>query len=163
MVFPIARSVIVNYLHGICDVVKLRENGINVGLGTDGIANTTTMDMFEKMKAYLQNANLMEPTNIIAYDILKMATIEAAKVLGLDKEIGTLEVGKKADMIFLKIDKLHTCQTNDICENIVFSLNGADVENVIIDGKLIMQNRKMLNLNEKEAINQVKKIDKRLL
>ncbi len=156
---------IVNYHLGICDVVKLRKNGIKVGLGTDGIANTTTMDMFEEMKtvAYLQNVNTMKPSSIMAYDILKMATIEAAKVLGLDKEIGTLEVGKKADMIFLKIDKLHMCPANDICENIVFSSNGADVENVIIDGKLIMQNRKMINLNEKEVMRQVKKIAKRLL
>ena len=74
---------------GICDVVKLRKNGINVGLGTDGIGSTTTMDMFEEMKtaAYLQKVNTMEPTSILAYDILKMATIEGAKVLGLETRL----------------------------------------------------------------------------
>lgn len=150
---------------GICDVVKLRKNGINIGLGTDGIGNTTTMDMFEEMKtaAYLQKVNTMEPSSILAYDILKMATIEGAKVLGLEKEIGTLEPGKKADMIFIKTDKLHMCPANDVCANLVYSSNGADVETVMIDGKIIMQNRKMINLDEKEVMRQVKKIAKRLL
>lgn len=150
---------------GICDVVKLRKNGINIGLGTDGIGSTTTMDMFEEMKtaAYLQKVNTMEPSSISAYDILKMATIEGAKVLGMDDEIGTLEVGKKADMIFIKNDKLHLCPENDVCANIVYSANGADVESVMIDGKIIMQNRKMINLDEKQVMKQVKKIAKRLL
>ncbi len=150
---------------GICDVVKLRKNGINIGLGTDGIGSTTTMDMFEEMKtaAYLQKVNTMEPSSISAYDILKMATIEGAKVLGMEKEIGTLEPGKKADMIFIKTDKLHMCPANDVCANLVYSSNGADVESVMIDGKVIMQNRKMVNLDEKQVMRQVKKIAKRLL
>lgn len=154
-----------NLSSGICDVVKLRKNGINIGIGTDGIGSTATMDMFEEMKtaAYLQKVNTMEPSSIFAYDILKMATIEGAKVLGLENEIGTLEQGKKADMIFIKMDKLHLCPENDICANIVYSSNGADVESVMIDGKMIMQNRKMINLNEKEVMRQVKKIAKRLL
>ena len=150
---------------GICDVVKLRKNGINIGLGTDGIGSTTTMDMFEEMKtaAYLQKVNTMEPSSISAYDILKMATIEGAKVLGLENEIGTLEPGKKADMIFIKTDKLHMCPANDVCANFLYSSNGAVVESVMIDGKVIMQNRKMINLDEKQVMRQVKKIAKRLL
>ncbi len=149
---------------GICNVVKLRQNGIAVGLGTDGIGSTSTMDMFEEMKtaAYLQKVNTMEPTSIKAYDILKMATIEGAKVLGMDKEIGTIEPGKKADMIFIKTDRIHLCPDNDVCSNIVYSANGADVDTVMIDGKVIMQNRKMVNLDEKEVMRQVKKIAKRI-
>ena len=121
--------------------------------------------MFEEMKtaAYLQKVNTMEPTSIKAYDILKMATIEGARVLGLDDQIGTLEPGKKADMIFIRTDKLHLCPDNDVCTNIVYSANGADVDTVMIDGKVIMQNRKMINLDEKEVMKQVKKIAKRLL
>ena len=150
---------------GICDVVKLRNNGISIGLVTDGIGSTTTMDMFEEMKtaAYLQKVNTMEPSSISAYDILKMATIDGAKVLGMEDQIGSLEPGKKADMIFIKTDKLHLCPENDICANIVYSSNGADVETVMIDGKIIMQNRKMVNLDEKQVMKQVKKIAKRLL
>lgn len=110
---------------GICDVVNLRKNNITVGLGTDGIGSTTTLDMFEEMKtaAYLQKVNTMKPNAITAYDVLKMATIEGAKVLGLDKEIGTIEVGKKADIIFIKTDKIHLCPENDVCANIVYSAN----------------------------------------
>lgn len=150
---------------GICDVVKLRKNGIKVGLGTDGIGSTTTLDMFEEMKtaAYLQKVKTKRPTSITAYDILKMATIEGAKVLGLEDEIGTIEVGKKADMIFVNMDKIHLCPENDICTNIVYSANGADVDSVMIDGNLVMQNRKMLNISEKEVMRNVKKIAKRLL
>ncbi len=150
---------------GICNVTKLRKNGIAVGLGTDGIGSTTTLDMFEEMKtaAYLQKVNTMEPTSINAYDILKMATIEGAKVLGLEKEIGTLEVGKKADIIFIKTDKIHLVPENDISSNIVYSANGTDVDTVMVDGKIIMKNRKMLNIDEKEIMNKVKKVAKRLL
>lgn len=149
---------------GICNVVKLRNNGINIGLGTDGIGSTSTMDMFEEMKtaAYLQKVNTMQPKSIHAYDILKMATIEGAKVLGMEDEIGTIEPGKKADIIFIKTDRIHLCPDNDVCSNIVYSANGSDVDTVMIDGKIIMQNRKMINIDEKEVIKQVKKIAKRI-
>ena len=149
---------------GICDVVKLRKNGINVGIGTDGIGSTTTLDMFEEMKtaAYLQKVNTMEPTSIRAYEILQMATIEGARVLGLEDEIGSLEPGKKADLIFIKTDKIHLQPENDVCSNIVYSANGSDIEMVMIDGKVVMQHRKMTNLDEKEVIRHVKKIAKRL-
>ena len=150
---------------GICDVTKLRKNGISVGLGTDGIGSTTTLDMFEEMKtaAYLQKINTMEPTSIKAYDILKMATIEGARVLGLDNEIGTIEVGKKADMIFINTNKTHLYPKNDLCTNLVYSANGADVDTVMIDGKIIMQNRKLLDINEKHVKKNVAKVVKRLL
>ena len=123
------------------------------------------MDMFEEMKtaAYLQKVITKKPDSILPYDILKMATIDGAKVLGLEKEIGTLEPGKKADMIFIKTETIHLCPDNEICSNIVYSANGADVDSVMVDGKLIMQNRKMININEKEVMRQVKKIAKRLL
>ena len=150
---------------GICNVTKLRENGINVGIGTDGIGSTTTLDMFEEMKmaAYLQKVNTMEPTSINAYEILKMATIEGAKVLGLDNEIGTIEVGKKADIILIDNNKTHLYPENDICANLVYSANGADVDTVIIDGKIVMQGREIIGMNETEVKAKVDKIVKRLL
>ena len=150
---------------GICDVIKLRKNNINVGIGTDGIGSTTTLDMFEEMKtaAYLQKINTMEPTSINAYEILKMATIEGARVLGLDDEIGTIEVGKKADLIFINTNKTHLYPENDLCSNLVYSANGADVDTVIIDGKIIMKNRKLLHINEKHVKKNIAKVVKRLL
>ncbi len=150
---------------GICDVTKLRKNGINVGIGTDGIGSTTTLDMFEEMKtaAYLQKINTMEPTSINAYEILKMATIEGAKVLGLDNEIGTIEVGKKADMILINTNKTHLYPENDLCTNLVYSANGADVDTVIIDGKIKMKNRKLIDIDEKQVKKNIAKVVKRLL
>ena len=150
---------------GVCDVIKLRKNGINVGLGTDGIGSTTTLDMFEEVKtaAYLQKINTMDPTSIKAYDILKMATIEGAKVLQLENEIGTVEVGKKADLIIINKDKTHLYPENDLCTNLVYSANGADVDTVIVDGKILMQNRKLVSINEKLVRKNVAKVVKRLL
>ena len=150
---------------GICDVTKLRKNNINVGIGTDGIGSTTTLDMFEEMRtaAYLQKINTMEPTSINAYEILKMATIEGARVLNLDHEIGTVEVGKKADLIFINTNKTHLYPENDLCTNLVYSANGSDVDTVMIDGKIIMQNRKLLTINEKHVKKNIAKVVKRLL
>ena len=150
---------------GICDVTKLRKNNINVGIGTDGIGSTTTLDMFEEMRtaAYLQKINTMEPTSINAYEILKMATIEGARVLNLDHEIGTVEVGKKADLIFINTNKTHLYPENDLCTNLVYSANGSDVDTVMIDGKIIMQNRKLLDINEKHVKKNIAKVVKRLL
>lgn len=149
----------------ICNITKLHDANINVGIGTDGIESASTMDMFEEMKvaAYLQKINTQEEKKISAYEILKMATIEGAKVLGMDKEIGTLEVGKKADIICINRNKTHLYPENDICSNLVYSANGADVDTVIVDGRVIMQNRKLIEINEKEVKKNVAKIVKRLL
>ncbi len=150
---------------GICDVTKLHKNNIKVGIGTDGSGSTTTLDMFEEMKctAYLQKVNTLNPVAIKAYDVLKMATIEGAKVLGLDKEIGTIEIGKKADLIILDLNKTHLFPLNDIVTNIVYSANGADVRTVIIDGNIIMKDRKIYSIDEQELYKKVDNICKRLL
>jgi len=150
---------------GTCDVEKLKKNGITIGLGTDGINNNTTMDMFEEMKwaAFLQQNNSIDSKEILAYDILRMATIDGAKLLGMEDQIGSIEEGKKADMIFIKNEKFDYSNPNDICNTLVYYINGADVNSVMIDGELIMQERKMININEKNVMKQVKKIAKRLV
>lgn len=150
---------------GICNVTKLHENGICVGIGTDGSGSTTTLDMFEEMRltAYLQKVNTLNPVAIKAYDVLKMATIEGAKVLGLENEIGTIEEGKKADIILIDINKPHLYPANDIATNLVYSANGSDVDTVIIDGKIIMKNRKLTNIDEEEIYEKINQICNRLL
>lgn len=150
---------------GICDVVNLKNNGITISLGTDGAGSTTTLDMFEEMKVagYLQKVSKLDATCIKAYDILKMATIEGAKVLGLENEIGTIEEGKKADLILIDINKSHLYPINDICSNLVYSATGQDVDTVIIDGKIIMQNRRLLNIDEQKVRNEIQKIQKNLM
>ena len=142
---------------GICNITKLHENGLNVGIGTDGSGSTTTLDMFEEMKtaAYLQKIRSLNPTEIKAYDILKMATIEGAKVLGLENDIGTIEEGKKADIILIDINKPHLYPSNDIATNLVYSANGSDVETVIIDGKIVMQDRKVNCIDEKDLYEKI--------
>lgn len=150
---------------GICNVTKLHENGICVGIGTDGSGSTTTLDMFEEMKltAYLQKVNTLNPVAIKAYDVLKMATIEGAKVLGLENEIGTIEEGKKADIILVNINKPHLYPINDIATNLVYSANGADVDTVIIDGNVVMKNRKLSNIDENVLYEKINQICDRLL
>ena len=150
---------------GVCDVVNLKNNGITVALGTDGSGSTTTLDMFEEMRlvGYLQKVTKLDATCIKAYDILKMATIEGAKVLGLDNEIGTIEEGKKADLILINQNKTHLFPINDICSNLVYSATGQDVDTVIINGKVIMQNRNLINIDEQKIRNEITKIQEYLM
>ena len=150
---------------GICDVTNLKKEGITVAIGTDGAGSTTTLDMFEEMRVtgYLQKVSKLDSTCIKAYDILKMATIEGAKILGLDHEIGTIEEGKKADIILININKTHLYPINDICSNLVYSATGQDVDTVIIDGKIIMQNRQLQNIDEQQVRKEIQKIQQQLM
>lgn len=145
---------------GIAPIKKMLEVGLTVGLGTDGQGSTNTLDMFEEIKsaAYLQKVTKKSATAISGYDVLKMATIEGAKALGLEKEIGSLEVGKKADIIMIDLNKPHLIPVHDIYSTLAYSVNGADVEMVMIDGKIVMENREMLTVDEdvvKKQVNQV--------
>ena len=121
--------------------------------------------MFEEMRVtgYLQKVSKLDSTCIKAYDILKMATIEGAKILGLDNEIGTIEEGKKADIILININKTHLYPINDICSNLVYSATGQDVDTVIIDGKIIMQNRQLQNIDEQQVRKEIQKIQQQLM
>lgn len=150
---------------GICDITGLSKKGINIGIGTDGSGSTTSLDMFLEMKiaAYLQKVSKMEPTVITAFEVLKMATINGAKMMGLADEIGTVEVGKKADLILIDIKKPHLYPNNDIITNLVYSANGADVETVIIDGNVVMENRIMNGIDEQEIYREIDEIAQRLL
>ena len=150
---------------GICDVVKLRNNGLKVGLGTDGIGSTTTLDMFEEMKttAFLQKIKNKNAEAIKAYDILKMATIEGAEVLGLQEKIGTIEVGKQADIIVIDTSDLKFTPENDIATTLVYAANGSDILTTIVDGKVLMEDRKFLLSDEETVKAHVKQNAKRLL
>ena len=150
--------------NGIADVKKLKDNGITVALGTDGQGSTNTLDMFEEIKsaAYLQKAIHKTATAISSQDVLKMATIDGAKVLGLENEIGSLEVGKKADLIIIDLNKPHLCPVHDIYSTLAYSVNGADVETVIVDGNVLMENRVVLGIDENEIMEKCNDIVKRL-
>lgn len=145
---------------GIAPIKEMLEAGLTVGLGTDGQGSTNTLDMFEEIKsaAYLQKVIHKSATAISGYDVLKMATIEGAKALGLEKEIGSLEIGKKADMILIDLDKPHLIPVHDIYSTLAYSVNGADVEMVMIDGKIVMENYHIVTVDEdlvKKQVNQI--------
>ncbi|PKM76922.1 MAG: N-ethylammeline chlorohydrolase [Firmicutes bacterium HGW-Firmicutes-15] len=150
---------------GIAPVKELRDLGIAVGLGTDGAGSASTLDMFEEIKAaaWLQKNRFFDPTVITAYDVLQMATIEGAKALGLDKEIGTLEQGKRADIIIMDIQKPHLYPQNDICALLAYSANGSDVDTTIINGKVLMQNRVLLSITEEEVLHKAQQIAMKIL
>lgn len=135
---------------GIARVSKLLSEGINVALGTDGAGSTNTLDMFEEMRLcnYLQKVSTLEPTIINAYDVLKMATINGAKALGLENEIGSIEVGKKADIILVDMKGAHLNPLHDVVSNLVYSCNGADVVTTIVDGNILMEDRVLNNIDE---------------
>ena len=145
---------------GFADIKKLRSNGINVALGTDGQGSTNTLDMFEEIKlcAYLQKGMYRSASALSAEDVIKMATIEGARVLGIDSEVGSLEENKKADIIIIDLDKAHLQPVHNIYSLLAYSVNGSDVETTIIDGKIVMEDRKVLNVDEHQVIRDCERI-----
>lgn len=144
---------------GISDITSMKENGITVSLGTDGQGSGSNLDLFETMKftALLQKGITKDPTKLPAYEVLKMATINGAKALGLD-EVGSLEEGKKADMIILNVEEAVSQPVNNIFSEIVYNIKGTNVETTIINGKILMENRKMKKIDEKSIYEECKRI-----
>lgn len=149
---------------GIAKIKEFRDRNINVALGTDGQGSTNTLDMFEEIKvaAYMQKVRHMSATAISGFDVLKMATIEGARVMNMENEIGSLEEGKKADVIIIDMNKPHLCPIHDIYSHLAYSVNGADVETVIVNGNIIMENRVIMSIGEKEIINKCSEISNRI-
>lgn len=150
---------------GIAPIYKYLKNNINVSLGTDGSSSTPSLDMFLEMKManYLQKATMCDSTCIDAYTTLQMATINGAKTLGMQDKIGSIKVGKKADIIIIDGKSINLNPLNDIYSNLVYCASGCDVITSIINGNIIMQNRKILTFNEEETIKNCNLIAKKLL
>jgi 5-methylthioadenosine/S-adenosylhomocysteine deaminase len=144
---------------GAAKIKDLTDLGVNVSLGTDGPASNNSLDMFETMKiaALLQKLTYQNPTVMPAYEVLKMATINGAKALGLGESIGSLEVGKKADIILVDLSKPHLKPLHNIYASIVYSARGSDVDTVIVDGKILMENRKVKTLDEQAVMEKAEK------
>lgn len=139
---------------GIAPVPELLSEGVPVGLGTDGAASNNSLDMLEEMKfaATLNKIGKNDPTAVPARKALEMATINGAKALGREDEIGSLEEGKKADLVLIDLDKPHLTPLHDVESHLVYSSNGSDVDSVIVDGNFLMREKKVLTLEEKELI-----------
>ncbi|MBT2292214.1 amidohydrolase [Paenibacillus albidus] len=143
---------------GIAPVSELLEQGITVGLGTDGAGSAATVDMFEEIRAaaWLQKLDYGDPTRLSARQALGMATRESAALLGLQQEVGTLEVGRKADLILISLNKPHLQPVHNLESLLVYSANGADVDTTIVNGKVLMRARRLLTIDEEELFRQVR-------
>lgn len=150
---------------GIPKVSQMLQNDILVSLGTDGQGSGSNLDMFEVMKftALLQKGVEEDPMLLPAYDVLKMATINGAKTLKLDHVVGSIEVGKYADLILLNMDDVLLKPTNNILSQIVYNAKGYHVDTTIINGRVLMEKR-ILNIpyNEQELCEKCEFVIKRI-
>ncbi|MGC1187562.1 MAG: amidohydrolase [Candidatus Acidiferrales bacterium] len=135
---------------GVAPVGAMLDAGLAVGLGTDGAASNNDMDLMREMDlaAKLQKISKMDPRALTAQQAVEMATIGGARAIHMDKEIGSLEAGKKADFIVLDLDAPHAVPLYDLYGQIVYSLNASDVRTVVIGGRIVMQDRRVLTLNQ---------------
>src|SRR2546426_907268 len=135
---------------GIAEITRMLERGISVSLGADGAACNNRLDMFTEMRtmSLLQKA-LHGPEAVPAKLALRMATLGGAKALGLETQIGSLEIGKRADVIVVNLDSLHSAPyERNLVSALVYSAQTADVQSVVIDGEIVMKDRKLLTLDE---------------
>ena len=139
---------------GVSPVAELLGNGISVSLGTDGVASNNNMDMLEEMKiaALLQKVQTRDPTIMSAEEVFKMATINGANSLGLENEIGSIEVGKKADLVLVDMKTPQLTPLRNPTSHLVYAANGGDVNTVICNGAVLMKNRELISLNEVEVL-----------
>ncbi len=140
---------------GIAPVVQMLRLGIAVGLGTDGPAGSNDdLNLFEELDlaAKLQKIATGDPQALPAAQALEMATIGGAKALGMENEIGSLEPGKRADLISIRLDAAHAVPLYDPVSQLVYALKAADVEDVMVNGRLVVRGRRMLTLDAAEVL-----------
>jgi 5-methylthioadenosine/S-adenosylhomocysteine deaminase len=139
--------------------------GITVSLGTDSPCSNNTADMFEVMKttAILHKGMNKDPTLMPAEQVLEMATTGGAKALSWENEIGSIEVGKKADLIILDFHKPHLCPMYNDTSHLIYAAKGSDVETAIISGNIIMENRKLTTLDVDRVMEDAEKAKRSLL
>jgi 5-methylthioadenosine/S-adenosylhomocysteine deaminase len=145
---------------GVAPVPEMLKAGITVGLGTDGCASNNNLDMIKEMStaAKLHKVARLDPTVMNAQTVVRMATIEGAKALGMKKITGSIEAGKKADIIIIGLNEPHLTPLYCEYSHLVYAMSGADVDTVLINGKIVMENRKLLTINEEEVMQKVREI-----
>jgi len=150
---------------GIAKVPEMMKDGVNVSLGCDGGPSNNCYDMIREMKtaSLLQKARLLDPLVMNAETILEMATINGARALGLQNEIGSIQVGKRADMILVRLREPHLMPTISPLSNLVYAAEGSDVDTAFIDGKIVMENRVVKTLDESRILRQASERGEKLL
>ncbi len=146
--------------NGFAPVPEMLDMGINVCIGTDGAASNNSLNLFHEMSllALIHKGVKRTPQCISAKENIRIATINGAKALGLEKEIGSLEVGKKADIAILNLNSPSLTPRNNLIAGLSYSANGLEVETVIIDGKITMENRKILTMDEDLVYKKINEI-----
>ncbi|MFD1363314.1 amidohydrolase family protein [Lentibacillus salinarum] len=139
--------------HGFPKTPRMLQTGLSIGLGSDGAAGSS-LSLFDEMRVFRSGIHafwglpIFDPKVLSAKELLEMATIGGARALQMENEIGEISVGKKADFILVDIDQPHISPTHNLINTIVEGVNGTDVEDVVINGKVIMKNREVLTLDE---------------
>jgi 5-methylthioadenosine/S-adenosylhomocysteine deaminase len=150
---------------GVSPVPKMLKEGITVSLGTDSPCSNNNADMFDVMKtaAILHKGISRNPTVLPAEQVLAMATTNGAKALSWEKEIGSIKIGKKADLAIINFRKPHLTPLHNIASHLVYAAKGADVETVIINGKMVMENREVKTLDVEKVMEMAEKTKDALL
>ncbi|MHB1185942.1 MAG: amidohydrolase [Desulfobulbia bacterium] len=145
---------------GVAPIPDLLAAGVTVGLGTDGAASNNDVDMFGEMDtaAKLHKVHRLDPTVMSAETTLRMATLGGATLLGADKSIGSLEVGKKADLIVLDMNKPHLTPMYNIPSHLVYAATGSDVAHSVINGRVVMRDRQLLTMDEDAVLARLREI-----
>lgn len=140
---------------GVCKVPQMLASGVNVALGCDGGPSNNDYDLVREMKlaAILHKAVTNDPLIVPAETVLEMATINGARSLGLEKEIGSLEVGKKADLVVIDLNRLHTTPSPNPISSLVYAATGGEVDTVVVDGQILVEQRQLLTLDEDEVMH----------
>lgn len=138
---------------GISPVANMLSHDICVSIGTDGASSNNNLDLIEEMKtaSLLQKVATLDPKVLTSEETVAMATINGARAIGLENEIGSIEVGKKADLILIDTDEANmTPDSSCISSNVVYAAKGSNVDTTICNGKILMENRKLTTLDEEE-------------
>ncbi len=149
---------------GIAPIPELLAAGVTVGIGTDGASSNNNLDMFEEMRtaALLHKVNKGDPQVLPASQVLSMATRDGARALRLD-DLGLLQPGYKADLILVDLNQAHLHPRHNPVAHMVYSARGGDVETVIIDGRIVMEGRKILTIDKERVLAEVEERARRLL
>ena len=141
---------------GVCKVPQMLDSGVNVALGCDGGPSNNDYDMIREMKlaALIHKAVTLDPLIMPAETVLELATINGARALGLEHEIGSLEAGKKADLVVVDLNRLHTVPSMNPVSTLVYAATGGEVEMVVVDGQVVVEQGNLLTMDEDEVIEQ---------
>jgi len=148
---------------GVAPVPEMRTAGIAVGLGTDGPAGSNNdLDVMEEidLAAKLAKISKMSPLALNALAVVEMATIEGARALHMEKQIGSLEPGKKADLVLISLDEPNAVPMYDVYAQIAYSLKASDVETVMIGGRLVLRDHQLLTVDEPAALAKAREYKK---